>query len=87
MDKFGIFNLIGSLFKYYTSSYSSDKGIKNGEKATNVFSKKDKNTENPPEKLKAYPPNDTLFTTMKSHDEFVKRVSEKSTANKTKSQG
>ncbi|MBQ9513836.1 MAG: hypothetical protein IJR66_02505 [Clostridia bacterium] len=87
MDKFGIFNLIGSLFKYYTSSYTAENGAKKSEFAPVFSAEKDKKKETPSEKKAVYPPNDALYTTMKSHDDFVKRVSEKSNPTKTKSQG
>ena len=87
MDKFGIFNLLGSLFKYYTSSYSADNGIKKDMIKPNFNADNNEKPEKNPDKQKPHSKNDALFNTMKSHDEFVKRVSEKSTPTKTKSQG
>ena len=79
MDKFGVFNLINSLFELYKNSQTQPK-----EDANPLFSAL-KNfsppsaPKNEPEPLPSKPPLQAqMLSTAKSHDEHVKRVLAKS---------
>ena len=84
MDKFGIFNLLGSLINQ-NSQNANISTIKNEEKkdalSTLISSLlQTKNTTSPQPKVQAeekkiLPPlNAKMLSTMNSHDEFIKRV-------------
>ena len=84
MDKFGIFNLLGSLINQ--NNQSADKSIEQTDSKKDTLSTlissllQSKNTtppqsENKPADNKILPPlNSKMLSTMSSHDEFIKRV-------------
>ena len=79
MDKFGIFKLLNSFFDYYKENKKdlpeNINAIFNGLTGKPEEKPVDKNTKAP--EIKPMPLQHKMLSTIKSHDELVKRVLEK----------
>ena len=92
MDKFGIFNLLGSLINQNSSSAptSSSQKVENKDALSSLISSLLKNNsspnanQNPTQNLpKSHAPlNRHMLSTMSNHDQFIKRVKERANTNK-----
>ena len=92
MDKFGIFNILSSLINQNTSSAptSSSQKVENKDALSSLISSLLKNNsspnanQNPTQNLpKSHAPlNKSMLSTMSNHDQFIKRVKERSNTNK-----
>ena len=81
MDKFGIFKLLSGFFDLYKNTPSNDgeKSINNSENpAQNLINSLFNNSKSnvSPTPVEKKPLQSQMLSTMKNHDEFVKRVKE-----------
>ena len=67
MDKFGIFKLLNSFYDFYSKNKPITNENKPSEKTETTISPKKVNVPHPPLQQ-------SMLTTMSSHDELVKRV-------------
>ena len=77
MDKFGIFKLLNSFYDFYSKSKGDNSlspPIEKAEKMENMggFSSKDNTLPIPPQKVA--PLQNSMLSTMKNHDEILRRV-------------
>jgi hypothetical protein len=78
LDKFGIFKLLNSFFSFYSNAQKENSNSDKKENLaplTNILSSLE--TKNTPPKEKPLPPaplQAQMLSTMRSHDDFVKRV-------------
>lgn len=78
MDKFGIFKLLNSFFSFYSNAQKENSNSDKKEELTpltNILSSLEKKNSPPIEKpVTPAPLQAQMLSTMRSHDEFVKRV-------------
>ena len=79
MDKFGIFKLLNSFYDYYEKNKSAPKSAPHTQEnakndAPAVWSAPKNNGNGPAAPRSAAPLQNTMLSTMSSHDDFVKRV-------------
>ncbi len=84
MDKFGIFNLLNSFFSFNKTEngQTNDNSTQSADLLSNILStfSNNKSSENKPEKTQVSPPlplQNSMLSTINSHDAIVKRVKEK----------
>lgn len=80
MDKFGIFNILSSLFGTpLTGKSENSEGLPPAETFT-----KDRQSEQAKQRAELKPLQNSMLSTIKSHDDFVKRVRAKNGINQIK---
>ncbi len=78
MDKFGVFNLISSLLSQYKSSSNAPSPAKTQEENTKTSVAKTSS----PDAKPFLPLQESMLSTIRNHDSFVKRVVKENAKNK-----